>query len=70
MRAPAEYQDKNVHTRAGQKPVLVGRTTGTARQCQLEGCRGLRIGVRWPDGHITWPCSKGLEDTADGFRIL
>jgi len=39
---------------------LKGHTTGGFRLCRLEGCGGLRIGVRWPDKKITWPCSKGL----------
>lgn len=38
----------------------VGKTTGKTRCCQLEGCLGVRIGTRWPDGRITWPCSKGM----------
>lgn len=37
-----------------------GATTGTFRGCQMEGCRGTRIGVRWPDGKMTWPCTKGM----------
>lgn len=40
--------------------------TGGTRQCGMEGCRGLRIGTRWPDGKITFPCSKGLTQRADG----
>jgi len=39
---------------------LAGKPTGAQRRCQLEGCLGRRIGVRWPDGRITWPCSKGM----------
>lgn len=37
-----------------------GVTTGITKVCMLEGCSGARIGVRWPDGKITWPCSKGM----------
>lgn len=37
-----------------------GKPTGKTRCCKLEGCSGIRIGVRWPDGKITWPCSKGI----------
>ncbi len=42
-----------------------GLTTGGTRRCQLEGCTGVRVGVRWPDGKITWPCTEGMrvEDT-------
>lgn len=38
----------------------IGLTTGTTKRCTLEGCRGLRVAVRWPDGKLTWPCSRGL----------
>jgi hypothetical protein len=37
-----------------------GQRTGGYRHCQLEGCSGIRIGIRWPDGQVTWPCTKGL----------
>lgn len=47
-----------------------GRTTGGTRRCRLAGCCGIRIGVRWPDGHITWPCSRGMGRTKKGWRIL
>lgn len=30
-----------------------------SRRCQMEGCTGMRIHVRWPDGSSTYPCSKG-----------
>lgn len=30
-----------------------------SRPCRLEGCTGVRIHVRWPDGKSTYPCSKG-----------
>ena len=38
----------------------VGKPTGGTRYCTLEGCNGLRLGVRWPDGKITFPCLKGM----------
>lgn len=50
---------KTVLSRNGKKK---GRVTGGTRLCGLEGCRGLQIGVRWPDGKLTWPCSKGLKE--------
>ena len=43
-----------------------GKATGGSRQCAMEGCRGLRIGVRWPDGKLTWPCTKGTMERPDG----
>lgn len=48
-----------VHARSPAK--YTGVTTGKTRRCQLEGCTGARLGVRWKDKHITWPCSKGME---------
>ena len=51
---------------------VTGRVTSTSRRCQLEGCGGIRIGVRWPDGRLTYPCSKGLigvEGEAGTWRI-
>ena len=37
-----------------------GNATGGGYHCRMEGCRGWRIGVRWKDGSITFPCSKGM----------
>ena len=36
-----------------------GRTTGGWRRCYV--CSGIRMGVRWSDGRITWICSKSLK---------
>lgn len=45
-----------------------GRITGaTARQC-FEGCRGLRLAVKWEDGTQSFPCTKGLT-TAEGGEL-
>ena len=38
-----------------------GRTTGGWRLCPSHGCTGIRMGVRWSDGKITWICSKSLK---------
>jgi hypothetical protein len=37
-----------------------GHTTGGAKRCALEGCTRARVGVRWPGGKLTWPCTKGM----------
>ncbi len=50
----------------GLNAIEYGVTTGGTRKCQMEGCLGRRYGVRWPDGKMTWPCSKGLRDRDDG----
>jgi len=39
---------------------VAAEATGSTRYCALEGCNGDRIYVRWPDGKLTMPCSKGL----------
>lgn len=46
-----------------------GKPTGGTRSCTLEGCRGNRIGVRWPDGKLTWPCSKGMSNNGSTWKI-
>lgn len=52
-----------VHSRDGTK---VGVVRGRGYRCQLEGCRGLRLPVRWPDGRMTFPCTKGMTAQPDG----
>jgi hypothetical protein len=47
-----------------------GLTTGTEKHCQLEGCTGMRIGVKWPGGNTTWPCSKGMKPYRKGWQII
>lgn len=41
------------------------------RPCSLSGCRYKRLGVRWPDGRMTWPCLAGCGWMAPGmWKIL
>lgn len=50
-----------------------GKTTGGAFPCRLEGCRGRRIAIRWAEGRMTYPCSKGLKvrkDLESTWQIL
>lgn len=42
-----------------------GRATGGERECRMEGCRGRRIVVKWPNGKITHPCTKGMRAISD-----
>ena len=37
-----------------------GKATGTQKKCMLDGCKGQRIGVRWENKKLTWPCSEGI----------
>jgi len=51
-----------------------GKITGTApgnnKACMMEGCRGRRVFVRWPDGTVTWPCSKGMRWIGSKMKII
>lgn len=54
----------NLHT-------VRGTYTGLDRPCLVIGCHGWRVQIRWPDGSVTWPCSRGLMLQADGTaRIM
>ena len=58
-----------VHARKPSRKT--GRTTGSTRTCTLEGCRGIRIGVRWPNRKCpTWPCSKGMDINSKGEWVI
>ena len=46
-----------------------GTHTGSTRRCSMHGCTGIRVRVKWPDGHSTWPCSKGILPYKDGHRV-
>lgn len=39
---------------------IYGISTGTLEKCSMHGCNGKRVHVKWPDGKLTKPCSKGL----------
>lgn len=44
---------------------VTGKVVGRGRLCQLEGCGGWAVSVRWPDGTLTRPCSKGMDEVTD-----
>jgi len=48
---------------------IKGTVRGAGRLCRLEGCGGWCVPVRWSDGKLTWPCSKGLRQTKEGWQI-
>jgi hypothetical protein len=52
-----------VYTRGGKRRGLV---TGGVRACGARDCAGPLIGVRWPDGKMTWPCRQGMFERPDG----
>ena len=39
-----------------------GVVIGGGEDCNLEGCGGVKLSVRWPDGRLTRPCTKGMTD--------
>lgn len=47
-----------------------GFVTGSNHLCQMTGCSGRRISVRWPDGKNTFPCSKGMKWEGRHWRIM
>lgn len=47
-----------------------GVLTGNTRLCSMDGCRGLRHDVKWPDGKITRPCGKGMKLRKDGAQQI
>jgi hypothetical protein len=47
-----------------------GSTTGSWCHCRLDGCPGYRLGVRWPSGRLTWPCTRSLKTTKGGQEII
>lgn len=56
---------KFVISRDGSEQGRVVSTYGSP--CRMEGCNGIRFGVRWPDGKLTRICSRSIsyinEDT-------
>lgn len=43
-----------------------GVTTGSRHRCRMHGCTGIRLTVRWSDGKLTFPCSKGMSVDPNG----
>lgn len=63
LRASRPVEPKYVYCRGGGER---GELTGVQRRCAMAGCIGRAIGVRWPDGKVTWNCSKNLTLRDDG----
>lgn len=60
------YMGKKCYSRDAKK----SGTITSLKRCSLEGCTGVRLGVKWSDGRRTWPCSKGVKTYRRGFRII
>lgn len=56
-----------VHSRDGK---LKGKLIGGSRICRLEGCRGKQLAVRWENGKLTYPCTKGMETQKGEWFIM
>jgi hypothetical protein len=56
-----------VYSRDGK---TCGTATGATRPCQMEGCKGQRVSVKWSDGKHSFPCSRGMRPYKKGFRII
>ena len=54
---------ERVYAQGGEE---FGIATGKWHHCRLHGCTGARITVRWSDGKITYPCTKGMSIREDG----
>lgn len=67
MRSTKAFQDSAVEARIySSDGTTFGVKTGGSRRCQLEGCRGQSIAVRWQDGKLTYPCTMGLTTHTTG----
>ena len=45
---------------------MTGVATGASYRCRMEGCTGLRCAVKWSDGKVTYPCTKGMRELPSG----
>ncbi len=64
---PEFQKGTKVVSRDGQH---VGELTGGSRACRLAGCTGVKLGVRWEDKRVTFPCSKGLEQRGVALHLV
>lgn len=46
-----------------------GKLTGGYRHCGMAGCTGKALAVRWEDGKLTYPCTKGMEFNNGTWKI-
>ena len=58
-----EFEGKTILSRDGR---LKGIASGATHLCSMEGCNGVRVSTKWPDGKTTYPCSKGLLHRPNG----
>jgi hypothetical protein len=62
-----EYVGRKLYSRDGADCGVVTNTS----DCNLSGCGGTRLHVKWADGKRTYPCAKGCGENEDGsLQIL
>lgn len=59
----AVWRPQRVYAAGGEE---VAEPTGAERVCAIEGCLGVELALRWPDGEGTWVCTKALRDRPGG----
>lgn len=76
VRADLKKKGRNLDGEMVGRPVFSrnGKAAGVCTavsRCQLEGCRGLRLHVRWNKGRGTRPCTRGCtyDETLKAWRI-
>ena len=60
----AEKQSTTIVFSASGTEQGIAKSSGY--RCQMEGCTGKRLAVKWPDGKMTRPCTKGMFTRLDG----
>ena len=63
MSVTAVFKSKVILSRNGTE---AGVASGHTSRCRLEGCTGVRVSTKWPNGKTTFPCSKGMIYRTDG----
>lgn len=67
MSVRTEYVGRRIVSRDGSTE---GTVTRADMPCRLEGCTGVRLSTKWDTGERTYPCSKGVDERADGKLVI
>lgn len=66
-----EHRASRIGQRCWNREGTEAGTITATSICQLGGCGGTRLHVKWPDGRRTRPCAKGcVQDSNGDWRIL
>jgi len=67
-RYPSYYVSNEVDYILSQDNTKIGEIKNMkSRPCPIEGCTGMRMHVKWPDGKSTYPCTKGCTQISTHF---